>query len=169
MSPDLEKLCIAPRRRRRSARSWVDWRAARCIVSGKTDDLLEKTVQTLPKQRGATMSPHDGSQPPAVTDTPQPAAPADEHVYSYQQKYTRCHKPACRRCAGGPGHGPYWYAFWWEDGRTRTRYLGKTAPSAALAMAAGSAEPPSLPAPLPSLRGRYAGPIRSVARRCVDT
>jgi len=58
------------------------------------------------------------------------AAPA-EPAYTYQQKYTRCHKAACRRCANGPGHGPYWYAFWSEKGRTRARYLGKVAPAPA--------------------------------------
>ena len=27
----------------------------------------------------------------------------------------------CRRCP----HGPYWYAYWKEDGRTRSAYVGK--------------------------------------------
>ena len=25
-------------------------------------------------------------------------------------------------------HGPYWYAYWREGGRVRSRYLGKTSP-----------------------------------------
>jgi predicted ATPase/DNA-binding SARP family transcriptional activator len=48
---------------------------------------------------------------------------------SYRQQYRRCGKPACQQCAeGGQGHGPYWYAYWREGGRTRTRYLGKQRP-----------------------------------------
>ena len=32
----------------------------------------------------------------------------------------RCGKANCTRCP----HGPYWYAYWREDGRLRSRYLG---------------------------------------------
>ena len=44
----------------------------------------------------------------------------------YQLEYKRCGKPTCR-CAqpGGQGHGPYWYAYWREGGKARSRYLGK--------------------------------------------
>ena len=28
---------------------------------------------------------------------------------------------ACTRCP----HGPYWYAYWWEEGKRRSRYVGK--------------------------------------------
>ncbi len=100
------------------------------------------------------MSPHDEYQQPEVTDQ-SPAVPrvdVADRTYSYQQKYTRCHKPACRRCADGPGHGPYWYAFWWEAGRTRTRYLGKTAPQAAQTAVEKSAGPPSRATALPHVR-----------------
>lgn len=33
----------------------------------------------------------------------------------------RCGKRSCTRCP----HGPYWYAYWREDGRLRKRYLGR--------------------------------------------
>jgi hypothetical protein len=33
----------------------------------------------------------------------------------------RCGKESCTRCP----HGPYWYAYWREDGRRRSRYVGK--------------------------------------------
>jgi hypothetical protein len=41
-----------------------------------------------------------------------------------------CGKGACKRCAGGrsPSHGPYWYAYWKDKGRTRSRYIGKELP-----------------------------------------
>lgn len=33
----------------------------------------------------------------------------------------RCGKESCTRCP----HGPYWYGYWWEDGKRRSKYLGK--------------------------------------------
>ncbi len=38
-----------------------------------------------------------------------------------RRQWVRCGKTACSRCP----HGPYWYAYWREDGRRRSRYLGK--------------------------------------------
>ena len=43
---------------------------------------------------------------------------------SYRQETVRCGKPACTRCP----HGPYWYAYWKEEGRTRKRYIGRHLP-----------------------------------------
>ena len=43
---------------------------------------------------------------------------------SYRQEHVRCGKPTCSRCP----HGPYWYAYWKEDGRTRKRYIGRHLP-----------------------------------------
>jgi predicted ATPase/DNA-binding SARP family transcriptional activator len=49
---------------------------------------------------------------------------------SYRRQYRRCGNAACLVCgAGGRGHGPYWYAFWREAGRARSRYLGKNLPA----------------------------------------
>lgn len=36
----------------------------------------------------------------------------------------RCGKSTCGTCP----HGPYWYAYWTEGGRRRSRYLGKIRP-----------------------------------------
>jgi len=41
-------------------------------------------------------------------------------VKTYRLQYIRCGK-GCRGCP----HGPYWYAFWKEDGKTRSEYIGK--------------------------------------------
>jgi hypothetical protein len=38
-----------------------------------------------------------------------------------RQQQVRCGKSNCTRCP----HGPYWYAHWREDGRRRSRYVGK--------------------------------------------
>jgi predicted ATPase/DNA-binding SARP family transcriptional activator len=48
---------------------------------------------------------------------------------SYSRQYRRCNKADCPSCTlGGPGHGPYWYAYWREGGRRRSRYVGKHLP-----------------------------------------
>lgn len=43
---------------------------------------------------------------------------------SYRQEHVSCGKPGCTRCP----HGPYWYAYWREGGRVRSRYIGRTLP-----------------------------------------
>ncbi len=44
----------------------------------------------------------------------------------YQLELVRCGKVGCK-CAGIDGelHGPYWYAYWREDGKLKSRYVGK--------------------------------------------
>ena len=41
---------------------------------------------------------------------------------TYRQERVRCGREACTRCP----HGPYWYAYWREEGRVRSRYVGKS-------------------------------------------
>lgn len=48
---------------------------------------------------------------------------------TYRQQYTRCGKQRCRKCKEGAGHGPYWYAYWSENGRTISKYIGIHAPA----------------------------------------
>ena len=40
-----------------------------------------------------------------------------------RKQHVRCGKTNCSTCP----HGPYWYAYWTEDGRRRSKYLGKLA------------------------------------------
>lgn len=40
---------------------------------------------------------------------------------SVRSQEVRCGKRGCTRCP----HGPYWYAYWTEDGKRRSRYLGR--------------------------------------------
>jgi DNA-binding SARP family transcriptional activator len=47
---------------------------------------------------------------------------------TYRQQYTRCGKQRCRKCREGLGHGPYWYAYWSENGRTVSKYIGAQLP-----------------------------------------
>jgi hypothetical protein len=47
----------------------------------------------------------------------------------YRQEFTRCNNERCKKCREGKGHGPYWYRYWWEDGKTRKKYIGKELPA----------------------------------------
>jgi hypothetical protein len=44
---------------------------------------------------------------------------------TYRQEMVRCGRKGCTRCP----HGPYWYAYWREGGRLRSRYVGKERPA----------------------------------------
>lgn len=46
-----------------------------------------------------------------------------------QLELVKCGKPRCRVCKVAPAHGPYWYAYWKHEGRTRTKYIGKKLPA----------------------------------------
>ena len=48
-----------------------------------------------------------------------------DFTVSYQQKHIKCGKDVCHKCRDGKGHGPYWYAFWREGQKIRSRYIGK--------------------------------------------
>ena len=49
--------------------------------------------------------------------------PAGSKV-TFRLEDVRCGKASCTRCP----HGPYWYAYWREDGKLRKRYLGSAKP-----------------------------------------
>ncbi len=57
---------------------------------------------------------------------PDPSAGDDVQLgkVSYRQEHVRCGKDRCGACP----HGPYWYAYWREDGKTRSRYIGRHLP-----------------------------------------
>lgn len=40
---------------------------------------------------------------------------------SYRLEPVNCGKAGCSRCP----HGPYWYAYWREGGKVRSRYIGR--------------------------------------------
>jgi hypothetical protein len=50
--------------------------------------------------------------------------PREQGKVSYRLEHVRCGKQGCTRCP----HGPYWYAYWREEGRPRSRYIGKSLP-----------------------------------------
>lgn len=46
---------------------------------------------------------------------------------TYQREMVRCGKKGCK-CVEGALHGPYWYAYWSEGGKTKSQYIGKRLP-----------------------------------------
>jgi hypothetical protein len=62
-----------------------------------------------------------------VDGEPDDAEPGLPQNLRYRQEHVRCGKAACSSCP----HGPYWYAIWKEDGRTRKRYIGRHLPGQA--------------------------------------
>lgn len=47
---------------------------------------------------------------------------APAYRFSVCAQYVKCGKPNCK-CALGQSHGPYFAAFWKENGRIRKRYI----------------------------------------------
>ncbi|HYU58064.1 MAG TPA: hypothetical protein VEO00_08440 [Actinomycetota bacterium] len=56
-----------------------------------------------------------------------PGAGARRGKVTFRQERVRCGRRGCTRCP----HGPYWYAYWREGGRLRSRYIGKHLPAGA--------------------------------------
>lgn len=46
---------------------------------------------------------------------------ADAPKVGLRRQMVKCGKDGCTKCP----HGPYWYAYWREDGVRRSRYLGR--------------------------------------------
>ncbi|MDQ3982150.1 MAG: hypothetical protein M3271_05660, partial [Actinomycetota bacterium] len=44
---------------------------------------------------------------------------------TYRLEAVRCGKPGCTKCP----HGPYWYAYYREKGKLRSRYIGPNLPA----------------------------------------
>lgn len=45
-------------------------------------------------------------------------------TWTYCRQRVKCGKPTCH-CAKDAGHGPYWYAYRSQGGKTVSRYIGK--------------------------------------------
>src|SRR5947209_7519590 len=54
---------------------------------------------------------------------------AKDSGVTYHQQISYCGKARCRKCREGIGHGPYWYAYRIENGRTTRTYIGKNLPA----------------------------------------
>jgi hypothetical protein len=48
-------------------------------------------------------------------------ADGGELTVTMREEHVRCGRDTCTTCP----HGPYWYAYYRENGRTRKRYIGR--------------------------------------------
>jgi hypothetical protein len=83
--------------------------------------LLDLRVAPVALQAAAPVSPSVGTR---VATVARPRASIPAHA-CYRQEYVRCGKATCTACSARAGHGPYWYAYWRQNGRLHKRYLGK--------------------------------------------
>jgi hypothetical protein len=91
---------------------------------------LEEAAE-LQRELKVLMRTLEGHSP---TPSPRPPAKPSREVVEvqhvgdriYQREWVRCGKLLCK-CAGPNGelHGPYWYVYWREDGRLKSKYVGK--------------------------------------------
>jgi hypothetical protein len=42
-----------------------------------------------------------------------------------RREKVRCGKKGCKKCKEGPAHGPYWYLYYYRNGRLTSKYIGK--------------------------------------------
>lgn len=49
----------------------------------------------------------------------------ENETVTYRRESVRCGKPGCTTCP----HGPYWYAYYREGGKLKSRYIGKELPA----------------------------------------
>jgi predicted ATPase/DNA-binding SARP family transcriptional activator len=84
---------------------------------------------------------------------------------TYRQQFTRCGKKRCHKCQEGAGHGPYWYAYWSENGRTVSKYIGTYLPEHLQAAASQASSSTATQKSTPSLRIYLLGQFR-IERSC---
>ena len=60
-----------------------------------------------------------------VAAEPGPHAKASDQKIGYRLQSVKCGKRGCTTCP----HGPYWYAYWREEGKLRSRYIGRKLPA----------------------------------------
>lgn len=44
---------------------------------------------------------------------------------TYRLERVNCGKERCKKCKKAPSHGPYWYGYWREGGKLKSKYIGK--------------------------------------------
>ena len=82
-------------------------------LGGWLQELIERAdkdgLESLPNKRGTKEKKRAGHK-------------------TYRLERVRCGSKKCK-CASGELHGPYWYVYWTERGRTRSQYIGKRLPA----------------------------------------
>ncbi len=84
------------------------------------DAWLHEQIQLLEEEQARPIPKKDGSE---VLEERQIGA------ITYRLELVKCGKASCHCAKGGDLHGPYWYGYWWDHGKTRKTYVGKSLPS----------------------------------------
>ena len=84
--------------------------------------LVKLAIQQIVLKRKKDPDPSD-QKPPSPISNPSETLPPKRKKYTIRIEYRKCGKKC--KCNGGKGHGPYRYMYWWENGRLRSKYLGK--------------------------------------------
>jgi hypothetical protein len=102
----------------------MNLRDAKRSLRGLTPEQLRRLDTWLHELiEGAGCGERD--QPPEDRNPPEKKQAGQK---TYRLERVRCGSKKCR-CATGELHGPYWYAYWSEGGRTRSEYVGKKLPA----------------------------------------
>ena len=102
----------------------MNLRDAKRSLKGLSPDQLKKLDEWLHELIKQT-DERVGEQPPDGRSAPEKKRAGQ---MTYRLERVRCGSKKCR-CASGELHGPYWYAYWSEGGRTRSQYIGKKLPA----------------------------------------
>ncbi len=99
---------------------------------------INRMVVVVQNIMGAAGSPEKGYVDPSIADAfqtikktperhhPLPGIPGEASTpVSYRKYFKKCGRPWCTVCQLGEGHGPYWYAYWRENGRSYRTYIGR--------------------------------------------
>jgi hypothetical protein len=97
---------------------------------------IKKSISTLPPKElakldawlHALLEGHQSKQRTHSTTKQHEVLKAHRVAHkTYRLERVRCGKESCK-CADGHLHGPYWYAYWFEGGKTKSQYIGKQLP-----------------------------------------
>ena len=99
--------------------------AVRCLQEQDTSPSVE---QSPVHATGLVASADTMCQPSLLGKNREPITADSVDHKTYRQRYITCGKVGCHTCTNGPGHGPYWYAYWREGTKIRSLYIGKQRP-----------------------------------------
>lgn len=115
---------IMDKRQRDSSTRWMLLRLLQLLEKDELDALGRLIIALLAAQKKNFSGEAQGEDVQARKT----AGEAGRNVRKKKRvtirvEYRKCGKDC--RCNGGRGHGPYRYMYWWENGRLRSRYLGR--------------------------------------------
>ncbi len=93
-----------------------------CILQYSLEDLEELAVwlKSLIKERKQAAQ----RKPIPVKKGREVVESQHQGMVTYRLEMVKCGKKKCK-CNKGKLHGPYWYAYWTENNKLKSQYLGK--------------------------------------------